>query len=416
MVQVIRTEDPRNKIGEMLGMSLGQGLGQGLSTYFANRSLESVLQDKALEGKPLSEKMQALQSALMPYGEKGAELFQNRMQIEQQAHQEKEQARERSREKIKGKALGKYLKGEQLHPEEEELFTPQEFVAMHKARNPKPTGGITGQPIPQEQINAIEKVINLSPNATPDELAIEMGKAGVSPVYSTPYIENRRRDIENQTNLFNKGYQNNETYLNDLLDGLQASNQMDMRLDQMLSLEDLPTPALAATMEALGIPPSLFSADAETAEKLSIDLTKNIQQFYGNRILQSEFQAFLRSIPTLKNSPEGRKRIAANMKRFNDLKRLEYNTARALELDYEQNKKPLPPSFKRIVYDKMKPEAEKLSNEFSEANKRPIGSAKPQTVPSGKIKVRDPSGRSGTMSLDSFNKAVANGERYERIE
>ena len=84
MVQVIETEDPRSKLSDMLGMSLGQGIGNGLNTYFANRSLDSVLKDKALEGAPQSKKLEALRSALSPYGEKGQEIFQQRMAIEQQ--------------------------------------------------------------------------------------------------------------------------------------------------------------------------------------------------------------------------------------------------------------------------------------------------------------------------------------------
>ena len=48
MVQHFGTlEDPRDRISEILGMSLGQGLGNGLNTFFANRSLQSVLQDKS---------------------------------------------------------------------------------------------------------------------------------------------------------------------------------------------------------------------------------------------------------------------------------------------------------------------------------------------------------------------------------
>ena len=84
MVQVIETGNPQGKLAEALGMSLGQGLGNGLNTYFANRSLDSVLKDKALESAPLSQKLEAIRGALSPYGEKGQEILQQRMAIEQQ--------------------------------------------------------------------------------------------------------------------------------------------------------------------------------------------------------------------------------------------------------------------------------------------------------------------------------------------
>lgn len=114
MVQVFKTENPQGRIAEMLGMSLGQGLGNGLNTYFANRSLESVLQDKSLAGAPQSQKLEALRSAMSPYGEKGREIFNQRMQIEQQEMQEDEQ-----------EVLGRYAAGEKLSAEDFASLSPK---------------------------------------------------------------------------------------------------------------------------------------------------------------------------------------------------------------------------------------------------------------------------------------------------
>lgn len=185
MVQVIETGNPQGKLSEMLGMSLGQGLGNGLNTYFANRSLESVLKDKALEGAPQSKKLEALRVALSPYGEKGQEILQQRMQIDQQEQQEK-----------KGGIIGKYFDGEKLTPEEQSLLSPQEFVAMYKAKNPKPEGGVTSQPIPPEINQKMTDVISQSNGMTSDELKNVLDNAGIPPIYSNPYIENRRRSEE----------------------------------------------------------------------------------------------------------------------------------------------------------------------------------------------------------------------------
>ena len=88
MVQVIaKLGNPKGKLAESLGMSLGQGIGNGLNTYFANRSLESVLKDKSLKDAPISQKLEAIRSAVSPYGEKGQEIFQQRMMIEKQEKQ-----------------------------------------------------------------------------------------------------------------------------------------------------------------------------------------------------------------------------------------------------------------------------------------------------------------------------------------
>src|ERR1700691_1651404 len=125
MVQVIETGDPRNRLTEMLGLGLGEGLSTGLTTHFANRSLESVMQDKALEGAPQSKKLEALISAASPYGEIGQAALQQKIQVAQLERQE-------GLEKRKGKSIGKFSKGENLSDEEWGMFTPQEVAALQK--------------------------------------------------------------------------------------------------------------------------------------------------------------------------------------------------------------------------------------------------------------------------------------------
>jgi hypothetical protein len=193
MVQVIQGTNPRGQLADMLGMSLGSGIGKGLNTFFANRSLDSVLHDKALEGAPQSKKLEAIRSALSPYGETGQEIFEQRMKIEQQEMQEKETLKQENLQKQKGKALGKYLSGEKLTEDETSLFTPTEFVAMHKAKNPKPAGGVTAQSVPPEVSTAINQILSQSQGMSADELKSVMDQYGIAPIYSNGYVENRRR-------------------------------------------------------------------------------------------------------------------------------------------------------------------------------------------------------------------------------
>ena len=191
MVQVIETGNPQGKLAEMLGMSLGEGLGNGLNTFFANRSLDSVLKDKALEKAPISKKLEAIRSALSPYGEKGQEIFQQRMNIEQQEMNEKQEAIQ----KQKGQALGRYFNGEQLTPDEQSMFSPTEFVAMHKAKN-KAAGGVTAQPVPPDVSQKITEILDQSQGMSSDDVKNIMDNAGIPPIYSNQYVENRRRSEE----------------------------------------------------------------------------------------------------------------------------------------------------------------------------------------------------------------------------
>jgi hypothetical protein len=287
MVQVIKTGNPQGKIAEMLGMSLGSGIGNGLNTYFANRSLDSVLQDKALEGAPQSKKMAALQSALSPYGEKGQEIFQQRMQIDQLEKEEKETKKQEGIQKTKGKALGRYLNGESLTPQEQELFTPQEFVSMYKAKNPAAAGGVTAQPIPPEVNQKISAVLNQSGNLSADELKNQMDSAGIPPIYSNGYIENRRRDQQTGSEHDIKFH--------------QESAEFDKELRKHAETAKKQLPLIETNIEAVkkgGINPgsmaNIFGFFGETGKKIA------------NALLSKDEAALLSSVPEFL---EGRKEL-----------------------------------------------------------------------------------------------------------
>lgn len=189
MVQVIaKLRNQKGELAESLGMSLGQGLSNGLNTYFANRSLDSVLQDKALESASPSKKIEALRSALAPYGEKGQEIFKQRLMIQEQEMNEQ-----------KNKAVGRYLEGEKLTPEEQSSLSPQEFAAIYKARHPSAPGGVTAQAVPPEVNQKIGAILGNSRGLSADELKNEMDSAGIPPIYSNGYVENRRRSEETGT-------------------------------------------------------------------------------------------------------------------------------------------------------------------------------------------------------------------------
>ena len=309
------------------------------------------------------------------------------MNIEQQAAQEKEMEKRNQQ----GEIFGRLLNGKTITDKEREILGPDLQLAAAKLEQTRNQNKLTqaDRPIHPDQMNKIQEVRSNSDyeDASPAKKFQMLTDNGVSERNAKSESELYAEEEKNQTNALQQGYKSNEKYFNEITDSMKAANEMDMKLDQMLSLKDLPEPALAGAMEYFGIPPALFSADAETAEKLSIDLTKNIQQFYGSRILQSEFQAFMKSIPSLRNSTEGRKRIVENMKKFNDLRRLEYNKARALELDYESKKKPIPPDFRRRVYESMEKDASALADSFKNANQGRLNENS-QNLPEGKVRVK----------------------------
>jgi len=334
MVQFFKgSPDPRDAAWGQLATALGEGIGKGVTTYQANKALQDVLNDKSYADAPLSAKMGRLQSVLGKYGEIGKNVLQEQLMTEKQASEEKEIKKQEAIKKQTGKAVKKYFNGEELSPEEEELFTPAEFVAMHKAKNPQPKGGVTAQPIPQEQITAIEDYMKANPNAAADELAIGLGKAGVNPVYSDLYIENRRREKENtvkQQNAENKianandikFHQESKEYEDALIkETKSAKKNIETIEDLEKDIHRIKPFSLANVLKGTGtIGDKIAKANLtkEQAKLLSAipELLEGKKEIFGVRLSDADLRTVQDKIPDIGNSVEANKELLRIAKKY----------------------------------------------------------------------------------------------------
>lgn len=411
MVQVIETEDPRDRLAEQLGMSLGEGLGNGLNTYFANRSLDSVLKDKSLANAPQSQKLEAIRSALSPYGEKGAEILKNRMMIEQQEFQEKETLKQEALQKKKGKALGRTLKGETLTDEENALFTPQEHVAIHKAKYPKQSVTPIGErEVAPQQIEAMQKAHSTAgyEDMTEGQKYNTLVENGVSTqnAIKEATLAGQQKSRESQD--VERSFKNQEEFINDTTKAYKSfETDFKPRLLQLRNIkdEDLISPTANVFLEALGIPlGALENPSSELYHKVSQDLLKGLPETYGSRILKVEVDNFLKTIPSLMNSPNGRRMIASNMLKLGEMKEVYYNAMRQKQREAIDNNKPLPRDFQQSVFDQVKPQIDRINNEF-------VKLSDVKEVPNGTIPFFGPDGNIFFVPKKDEQWAQENGGR-----
>jgi hypothetical protein len=411
-VQVIETDDPRNKLSSMLGMGLGEGLGNGLNTYFLNRSLDSVLKDKSLENAAPSERMEAIRKAVSPYGKKGQEALQQRMQIEQQAMQEQQTKKQEAVQKQKGKALGRYLNGEDLTEVEQSLFTPNEFVAMHKAKNQAgPKAPPMGErPVPQDQIEAMKRAHSVPGY---DEMSESkkyqtLIENGVSAQNSIKEATLQGQQAARQDQKVDSAYKAQKGFIDETTQSYKGfETEMKPRLLQMQHMkpEDIISPTSAAFLEAMHIPlGALEDPSSELYNKLSQDLLKGLPETYGSRILKVEVENFLKTIPTLLNSPDGRRMIASNMLKLGEMKEVYYNSMRDKQREYLDADKPLPRDFQQVVFDQVKPQIDRINNEF-------IQMSEVKSVPEGTIPFFGPDGQIKFVPKENAEWASKNGGR-----
>ncbi len=66
-----------------------------------------------------------------------------------------------------------------------------------KVTKPQKTeGGVTAQAVPPKIASSINKILKSNPKASADDLRIAMDEAGIPPIYSNAYTENRRKTEE----------------------------------------------------------------------------------------------------------------------------------------------------------------------------------------------------------------------------
>jgi len=119
-------------------------------------------------------------------------------------------------------------------------------------------------------------------------------------------------------------------------------------------------------LSKLGIPLGVLgNPDAEQFEKLSQELMKNITGTYGSRILQTEVVSFMKSIPTLMNSPEGQKRLIEQWKILNEGKKIYYDAYKDIRKETPNR---LPPDLHERVIDKAEERLDSLSEKFRQMN------------------------------------------------
>ncbi len=346
MVQFFKSSpDPRNESYGMLAQALGQGLGNGLNTYFANRSLDSVLQDKALKDAPISEKMGALQSALSPYGQKGQEILQQRLQVEQQAMQEAQQdilGRAVSGEKVSAKELGRLTPENQFKVAEikkRREIGKSVYDSLTKAGYPEETAKIWQNQMENAPVGGQSDVIKnvndlirrsksgkglggevetrerIKPSI--DIPGTDLGSLELDfpelpePVGMTPADIVKQNEYREKTNI---------PHYTEAVDRLNALDDEYREVKHLQELNEIPG-ALPTGAEKWNVDwdtgdlrvKALATPETQDYAKTIARMARRAKDFFPGRVTNFDLDQFKQGFPTLANSPEGRRLIAQQL-------------------------------------------------------------------------------------------------------
>ncbi len=398
MVQVIKTDNPQGKLSEALGMSLGQGIGNGLNTFFANRSLESVMHDKSLKDAPQSQKLEAIRTALSPYGEKGQEIFKQRMEIEQQEANEAEQEvlgrvgagekigakdwakvkpknQEKAREFLKRREAGKSIADTLIKagypPETAKLWQDQYEGApvggqtdvikqVNDLLRRSPSGkGMTGQSEARPQAKPTIDI----PGTNLQALELDF------PELPEP-IAMTSADIVKQ----NEGREKvNIPIYTDTVDRLNALDDEYREVKHLQELNETPG-ALPTGAEKWNVDwetgdlrvKALATPEAQDYVKTIARMARRAKDFFPGRVTNFDLDQFKQGFPTLANSPEGRRLIAQQLALGNRIAYLKDETYKAAVDHYGSGADPV--LIKKYATENYRRLKSQLEDELKQVN------------------------------------------------
>lgn len=174
----------------------------------------------------------------------------------------------------------------------------------------------------------------------------------------------------------------NKEVIKEITKDFKAAREEDKDLDRLevlVNSKKITRPVLAGIYKTLGKVgvnlSALMTPESQEFEKLSTGFLKNLKSYFGARITQVEVENFLKTIPSLMQSREGKRRVIYNMKLNNEAKHLKMKAYRKLNDKYKGN---FPDSVENMIDDEISPQLDTLAAKFSkgmpEKKRKPKGS------------------------------------------
>lgn len=257
-------------------------------------------------------------------------------------------------------------------------------------KEPKKTQA--SQPINEDQLKRIQEVrarpefTDASPAKKYQMLTDNLVSKENAKVEADIFSEDEK--IANQA--IDNSYKMHDKFINDITNSYKAfetdTKPKLLQIQKLASDGDVIGPTAAVFLDAFGIPlGALEDPSSELFQKLSLDLLKGLPETYGNRILKVEVENFLKTVPQLVNSSDGRRMIASNMLKLGEMKEVYYNAMRQEQQNYLDKNKPFPRDFQQRIFDQAKPRLDQINKDF-------VKLSEIRSVPSGTVPFFDPQG------------------------
>ena len=152
---------------------------------------------------------------------------------------------------------------------------------------------------------------------------------------------------------------------------LARSDLKDLnRLEELSESGKLDTPGYIEFLKESGFDiPALMNPESEEFFKIQQSFLKNAKQYFGGRVSNYEVEQFLKTIPSLSQSPEGRSRVLSNLKY---VARGAEEYYKAYEDILRQNKGVPPYDIQEQVERKIDKRLDKIAEQFKKDVSKPV--------------------------------------------
>lgn len=177
----------------------------------------------------------------------------------------------------------------------------------------------------------------------------------------------KREQFERRQGFAEQNVVNKETlpYYTETRKAAKAAKENDMRLDRMEELNNkgnLQNPLLYGTLKKFHLDiPALQSADSQEFVKLSNDFLRNAKDIFGARLTNLDVSTFLRIVPELSQTKEGRERIINNMRAFDAAAKIRSD---AMNRIIKENNGKRPANLDALVEESISPQLDQIAERF----------------------------------------------------
>jgi hypothetical protein len=177
----------------------------------------------------------------------------------------------------------------------------------------------------------------------------------------------------------------------DINDKAKAAKDSDLRLNRMERLLDkgrVQDNVFIRTLSdlkgnkyfgdiAAAIGTAISNRDTQEFDKLSTDFIKDAKQFFGSRITDNEVKLFLKTVPALSQTNEGKRRVIRNLRIFNEAAELKQD---AMNTIIRENNGKRPVNLEELIDNKIGSQLDALSKEFTGGETIDINSIVPSAL------------------------------------